>query len=80
MNVTILSMVQFRRHSTYLLKWSSLFPNQNVAILEIGFGIGLNAFITFLSLKLQQSIEYVGVEAIHSRRGSFNELRFRIKC
>jgi tRNA U34 5-methylaminomethyl-2-thiouridine-forming methyltransferase MnmC len=61
---TILSMVQFRRHSTYLLKWSSLFPNQNVAILEIGFGTGLNAFITFLSLKkLQQSIEYVGVEA-----------------
>jgi hypothetical protein len=39
-----------------------LFPNQNVAILEIGFGTGLNAFITFLSLKkLQQSIEYVGV-------------------
>jgi tRNA U34 5-methylaminomethyl-2-thiouridine-forming methyltransferase MnmC len=38
--------------------------NQNVAILEIGFGTGLNAFITFLSLKkLQQSIEYVGVEA-----------------
>jgi hypothetical protein len=35
--------------------------NQNVAILEIGFGAtGLNAFITFLSLKkLQQSIEYV---------------------
>jgi hypothetical protein len=45
-------MVQFRRHSTYLLKWSSLFPNQNVAILEIGFGTGLNAFITFLSLKI----------------------------
>lgn len=42
----------------------SLFPNQNVAILEIGFGTGLNAFITFLeSKKLQQSIEYVGVEA-----------------
>ena len=41
-----------------------MFPNQNVAILEIGFGTGLNAFITFLeSKKLQQSIEYVGVEA-----------------
>lgn len=42
----------------------SLFPNQTVAILEIGFGTGLNAFITFLeSQKLNQSINYVGVEA-----------------
>jgi tRNA U34 5-methylaminomethyl-2-thiouridine-forming methyltransferase MnmC len=42
----------------------SLFPNQSVAILEIGFGTGLNALITFLeSQKLNQSINYVGVEA-----------------
>ena len=42
----------------------SLFPNQSVSILEIGFGTGLNAFITFLeSQKLNQSINYVGVEA-----------------
>lgn len=42
----------------------SLFPNRSVAILEIGFGTGLNAFITFLeSKKMQQSIDYVGVEA-----------------
>ena len=41
-----------------------LFPNQRVALLEIGFGTGLNAFITFLeSQKLNQSIHYVGVEA-----------------
>ena len=33
-------------------------------ILEIGFGTGLNAFITFLeSLKRNQNINYVGVEA-----------------
>ena len=33
-------------------------------ILEIGFGTGLNAFITFLeSLKTNQNINYVGVEA-----------------
>jgi tRNA U34 5-methylaminomethyl-2-thiouridine-forming methyltransferase MnmC len=32
--------------------------------LEIGFGTGLNAFITFLEgRKMKQSIEYVGVEA-----------------
>lgn len=42
----------------------SLFSNQSVSILEIGFGTGLNAFITFLeSQKLNQSINYVGVEA-----------------
>lgn len=42
----------------------SLFSNQFVSILEIGFGTGLNAFISFLeSSKLNQSINYVGVEA-----------------
>ena len=42
----------------------SLFPDRNVSILEIGFGTGLNTFITFLeSKKRNQSIDYVGVEA-----------------
>jgi tRNA U34 5-methylaminomethyl-2-thiouridine-forming methyltransferase MnmC len=42
----------------------SLFENQSVSILEIGFGTGLNAFITFLEAKkLNQTIDYVGVEA-----------------
>jgi tRNA U34 5-methylaminomethyl-2-thiouridine-forming methyltransferase MnmC len=42
----------------------SLYENKSVSILEIGFGTGLNAFITFLeSKKLEQSIDYVGVEA-----------------
>lgn len=42
----------------------SLFPDRNVSILEIGFGTGLNAFITFLeSKKRNQIIDYVGVEA-----------------
>ena len=42
----------------------SLFQNQKVAIMEIGFGTGLNAFITLLEAKkMQQIIEYVGVEA-----------------
>lgn len=41
----------------------SLFQNNNVSILEIGFGTGLNAFITFLeSKKMNQTIDYVGVE------------------
>lgn len=42
----------------------SLFENESISILEIGFGTGLNAFITFLeSKKLHQTIDYVGVEA-----------------
>tara|TARA_R110002033_G_scaffold65101_4_gene115983 strand:+ start:4514 stop:5179 length:666 start_codon:yes stop_codon:yes gene_type:complete len=42
----------------------SLFEGRDIAIMEIGFGTGLNAFITFLeSSKLKQNIDYVGVEA-----------------
>jgi tRNA U34 5-methylaminomethyl-2-thiouridine-forming methyltransferase MnmC len=42
----------------------SVFENKSISILEIGFGTGLNAFITFLeSQKLNQKIDYVGVEA-----------------
>lgn len=42
----------------------SLFESKTISILEIGFGTGLNAFITFLeSKKLNQIIDYVGVEA-----------------
>lgn len=41
-----------------------LFKNQDISILEIGFGTGLNAFITFLEAeKTNQIIDYVGVEA-----------------
>jgi tRNA U34 5-methylaminomethyl-2-thiouridine-forming methyltransferase MnmC len=37
---------------------------RNISILEIGFGTGLNAFITFLEAeKLKLKINYVGVEA-----------------
>jgi tRNA U34 5-methylaminomethyl-2-thiouridine-forming methyltransferase MnmC len=42
----------------------ALFSNQSISILEIGFGTGLNTFITFLEAqKLGQTINYVGVEA-----------------
>jgi tRNA U34 5-methylaminomethyl-2-thiouridine-forming methyltransferase MnmC len=42
----------------------ALFESKTISILEIGFGTGLNAFITYLeSLKFNQSINYVGVEA-----------------
>ncbi|MDY7395792.1 tRNA (5-methylaminomethyl-2-thiouridine)(34)-methyltransferase MnmD [Aureibaculum sp. 2210JD6-5] len=39
-------------------------PNDKLSILEVGFGTGLNAFITYLEAeKLKQLIDYVGVEA-----------------
>ena len=42
----------------------SLFEGRAVSIMEIGFGTGLNAFITFLeSQKKNWLIEYTGVEA-----------------
>ncbi|TDE07532.1 tRNA (5-methylaminomethyl-2-thiouridine)(34)-methyltransferase MnmD [Flavobacterium sandaracinum] len=42
----------------------SLFQYQKISILEIGFGTGLNAFITLLEAqKMQLTIDYVGVEA-----------------
>ncbi|MEP7092634.1 MAG: tRNA (5-methylaminomethyl-2-thiouridine)(34)-methyltransferase MnmD, partial [Flavobacterium sp.] len=41
-----------------------LFDGNPVNILEIGFGTGLNAFITFLESNIKnQKINYVGVEA-----------------
>lgn len=37
---------------------------QNLSILEIGFGTGLNAYLTLIeSIKLNANIDYVGVEA-----------------
>lgn len=42
----------------------SLFEGKSVSILEIGFGTGLNSFITYLEAKkTNQNIDYVGVEA-----------------
>jgi tRNA U34 5-methylaminomethyl-2-thiouridine-forming methyltransferase MnmC len=41
----------------------SLFEGKPVSILEIGFGTGLNAFITFLESRKYGQIDYVGVEA-----------------
>jgi tRNA U34 5-methylaminomethyl-2-thiouridine-forming methyltransferase MnmC len=42
----------------------SLFDGKPIAILEIGFGTGLNTFITLIeALKMKQIVDYVGVEA-----------------
>lgn len=48
-----------------LLYFFKLYPNStNIPILEIGFGTGLNAFLTAIEAeRLKQPINYVGVEA-----------------
>ncbi len=56
--------IQEAKH-VFIKNGLALFENQpTVDILEIGFGTGLNAFISYLeSKKPQQAINYVGVEA-----------------
>jgi len=55
--------IQEAKH-VFIKNGLALFPNQNISILEIGFGTGLNTFITYLEGKaLGQTIDYVGVEA-----------------
>ncbi len=55
--------IQEAQH-VFIKKGLSLFENNAVSILEIGFGTGLNAFVTFLEApKMNQTIHYVGVEA-----------------
>ncbi|WDO12526.1 tRNA (5-methylaminomethyl-2-thiouridine)(34)-methyltransferase MnmD [Flavobacterium sp. WW92] len=55
--------IQEAKH-VFIKNGLSLFKGQSVSILEIGFGTGLNAFITYLEAKdLGQKIEYTGIEA-----------------
>ncbi len=55
--------IQEAKH-VFIKNGLSLFEGKTVSILEIGFGTGLNAFITFLEAPvLKQKIDYVGVEA-----------------
>ena len=41
----------------------SLFKDKPVSVLEIGFGTGLNAFITYIESENYGQIDYVGIEA-----------------
>jgi len=50
---------------------------QPISVLEIGFGTGLNAFITLLEAeKLNMSIDYVGVEAYPVTMDEIQELNY----
>jgi tRNA U34 5-methylaminomethyl-2-thiouridine-forming methyltransferase MnmC len=51
--------------------------NQNISILEIGFGTGLNALVTLLEAKkLKLKIDYVGVEAYPVSTEEISELNY----
>mgnify|MGYP002795038625 CR=1 FL=1 len=55
--------IQEAKH-VFIKNGLSLYANQKISILEIGFGTGLNCFITFLEAqKMKLAIDYVGVEA-----------------
>lgn len=47
-----------------------------VSILEIGFGTGLNAFVTFLDKNEMQTIDYTGVDAYPISNEEFTSLNF----
>lgn len=54
--------IQEAKH-VFIKNGLSLFEGQPVSILEIGFGTGLNAFITYLETKKNnQKIDYTGIE------------------
>ena len=55
----------------------SLVEKQSINILEIGFGTGLNAFITYLEAKkFNTQINYVGVEAYPISEEEVNSLNY----
>ncbi|PRX38712.1 tRNA (5-methylaminomethyl-2-thiouridine)(34)-methyltransferase MnmD [Salegentibacter salegens] len=57
--------------------WVGLNKGKDLAILEIGFGTGLNAFISFLEAKkLQLKINYTGVEAYPVAKAEIKELNY----
>lgn len=54
-----------------------LVKDTNISILEIGFGTGLNAFITFLKAdELRLKVDYHGVEAYPVDKAELNELNY----
>jgi tRNA U34 5-methylaminomethyl-2-thiouridine-forming methyltransferase MnmC len=57
--------------------WRENFVQKDISILEIGFGTGLNAFITFLEAeKHQLKIDYTGVEAYPIARNEIAALNY----
>jgi len=54
-----------------------LFSNKEINILEIGFGTGLNCFITFLeAVRLDLKVNYLGVEAYPVLQNEIEKLNY----
>ncbi len=72
--------VQESRHvfiQTGLHKAFSLFPDQPVELLEVGFGTGLNALLTCLEAdKVNRKIKYTGIEAFPLENEIIQKLNF----
>lgn len=57
----------------------SLFRDRDLSILEIGFGTGLNAFITLLeSRKYNLKITYKAIEAYPIKKGEWEQLDYAV--
>jgi tRNA U34 5-methylaminomethyl-2-thiouridine-forming methyltransferase MnmC len=68
--------IQESRH-VFIQKGLSLFSNQKISVLEIGFGTGLNCLLTFLEAEQGKlEIEYVGVEAYPISREEVEGLNY----
>jgi len=68
--------IQEAKH-VFIKSGLSLFSEQNISILEIGFGTGLNSFITFLEApKRNLIIDYVGVEAYPVAAAEIEKLNY----
>ncbi len=60
-----------------IYKFNSLSKNNTLNVLEIGFGTGLNAFLTFLeSQKHNININYVGIEAFPLEAEEVSQLNY----
>ena len=60
---SVYGAIQEAKH-VFINSGLSLFSDKEISILEIGFGTGLNSFITFLEAqKLNLTVDYVGIEA-----------------
>jgi tRNA U34 5-methylaminomethyl-2-thiouridine-forming methyltransferase MnmC len=68
--------IQEAKH-VFIKSGLSLFSEQKTSILEIGFGTGLNSFITFLEApKRNLIIDYVGVEAYPVAAAEIEKLNY----
>ena len=64
-------------YHVYIDSGLSLFKNQKLSILEIGFGTGLNALITYIEAsKLGLEVNYVGVDAYPIKSEELQRLNY----